>query len=165
MSIAYYSYARLKRGESLPVVVTHTEEYLPNSILAVLVTGNPLNDAIIRSAIDGAKGRTIVFLYLGSRRAERTPNILEFHDPYYDNEIAKKTFGTAERLARESKVKRLYLYRHLEPHAIRRVWNTLRPYDTIIAADNASQIQETNPDRVRYEVTSEGKIVHLLKRW
>jgi amino acid transporter len=165
MSVAYYTYARLKSGETLPVVVTHTEEYIPGSILAVLVTGNPLNDAIIRSAIDSAKGRTIVFLYLGSRRAERTPNILEFHDPYYDNEGAKMTFGRAERLAREFRVKRLYLYRHLEPHAIRRVWNTLRPYDTIITADNVSQIQETNPDRVRYEVTPEGKIVHLLKRW
>ena len=165
MGVAYYTYARQKRGEILPVVVTHTEEYTPGSTLAVLVTGNELNDAIVRSAIANAAGKTIVFLYLGSRRAERPPNILEFHDPYYDNEKAKKAFGRAERLARDAKVKRLYLYRHLEPHAIRRVWNTLRPYDTIISADNVSQIQEVKPDRIRYEATPEGKIVHLLKRW
>ena len=99
MCVAYYTYTRQKRGELLPVVVTHTEEYMPGSILAVLVTGNRFNDAVVRSAIDAAKGRTIVFLYLGSRRSERPPNILEFHDPYYDNERAKKTFGRAERLA------------------------------------------------------------------
>jgi len=30
---------------------------------------------------------------------------------------------------------------------------------------SASQIQEIDPDSIRYEVTPEGKISHLLKYW
>jgi hypothetical protein len=28
-----------------------------------------------------------------------------------------------------------------------------------------TQAQEINPDRLRYELTPNGKVVHLLKRW
>jgi amino acid transporter len=165
MSIAYFSYARHKRDEHLPVVVTHSEEYLPGSTLAVLVPDSGLNNAIIHSAFNKAEGRTVVFLYLGIGHAGRTPNMFEFHDPYYDDEQAKKIFGTAEHLAQKSRVRRLYLYRQLEPYALERVWNKVHPYDTIIAGEQASQMQGINPDRIRYEVTPEGKIAHLLKRW
>jgi len=165
MSIAYFNYARHKPDERLPVAVTHAEEYLPGSTLAVLVPDSGLNTAIIHSAFNKAEGRTVVFLYLGVGHAGRTPNLFEFHDPYYDDEQAKKIFGTAEHLAQESRVRRLYIYRQLEPHAVERVWSMVHPYDTIIAAEHTSQMQGINPDRIRYEVTSEGRIAHLLKRW
>jgi amino acid transporter len=165
MSIAYYNYGRHKRDKHLPVAVTHTEEYLPGSTLAVLVPDGGLNSAIIHSALDEAQGRTVVFLYLGNGQAGRTPNIFEFHDPYYDDERAKEIFGTAEHLAQKSGVKRLFLYRQQEANAIEHVWSKVHPYDTIIAAEYASQAKGVNPDRIRYEVTPEGKIVHLLKRW
>jgi amino acid transporter len=165
MGVAYFSYTRQKRHRRLPVVFTHGEEFLPGSTLAVLSHGSGLNDAIIHSAINNSEGRTVVFLYLGTGHARRTPNLLEFHDPYYDDEQAKKTFGRAEHLARESGVKRRFLYRQLEPHAIDRVWNIVHAYDTLIAAEDAQQIQEINPDRILYEVTPEGKIAHLLKYW
>jgi hypothetical protein len=164
MVVAYFSYARHKRDEQLPVVITHGEEYLPGSTLAVLAQGSRLNEAIVQSAINEAEGRTVVFLYLGTGHGARTPNVLEFHDPYYDDEEAKKTFGRAEYLAREARVKRVFLYRQLEPHAVEHVRSIVHPYDTIIAAGDAQQIQWINADRVRYEVTPEGKIAHLLKR-
>jgi hypothetical protein len=159
MSVAYFSYARNKRDEHLPVVVTHGEEYLPGSTLAILEPDSRLNDAIIHSAIKEARGRTVVFLYLNSGNAVRTPNVLEVHDPYYDDERAKKTFGRAEYLARESGVKRLFLY------AIIHVLSVVHPYDTLIAAENSSEIQWIKPDSIRYESTPEGKIAHLLKHW
>jgi hypothetical protein len=165
MSVAYFSYAQHKRSEHLPVVVTHGEEYLPGSTLAVLEPDSGLNDAIIHSAISEARGKTVVFLYLGTRRSVQAPNLLEFHDPYYDDEQAKKTFGRAEYLARESGVKRLFLYRQLEPNAIIHVLSVVHPYDTLIAAEHSSEIQWINPDSVRYESTPEGKIAHMLKRW
>ena len=165
MSIAYSSYARHKREEHLPVVVTHTEEYLPGSTLAVLDPDSGLNVAIIRSALSKTEGRAVVFLYLGFGQPGRTPNILEFHDPYYDDEQAKKIFGKAEHLARGSRVRRLYLYRQLEPSAIERVRSEVHPYDTIIAAEHVSRIQGVGSDRILYEITPEGRIAHLLKRW
>jgi amino acid transporter len=161
MSIAYFSYARNMRGERLPVVITHGEMYLPGSTLAVLAPESPLNDSIIRSAIKNAGGRTVVFLYLGAVQALRGPKILEVHDPYYDDEGAKKTFGRAELLARESRVKRLYLYRQAGPHSIERVLNTVHPYDTLIAADEVSQVQGVHPDLIRYEDTPDGRIAHV----
>jgi amino acid transporter len=165
MSIAYFNYTRHKREEHLPVAVTHAEEYLPGSTLAVLLPDSELNDPIIRTAIDRAKGRTVVFLYLGTSRTERTPNMFEFHDPYYDDEQAKVTFGRAEHLAQESRVKRLFLYRPPDPHELEHVWSKVQPYDTIIAAESVSQMQGINTDRVVYEVTPEGRIAHLLKQW
>jgi amino acid transporter len=165
MSVAYFSYARHKRKEHLPVAVTHTEEYLPGSTLAVLAPDSGLNVAIIHSALNKAEGKAVVFLYLGFGQPGRTPNVLEFHDPYYDDEQAKKIFGTAEHLAQGSRVRRLYLYRQLEPHSIERVRSQVHPYDTIIAAEHVSQVPGISADRILYEVTPEGRIAHFLKRW
>jgi amino acid transporter len=165
MSIAYINYARHKRHEHLPVAITHSEEYLPGSILALLIPDSRLNDAIIHSAINNAKGKAVTFLYLGMAPTKPPPNILEFHDPYYDDEQAKETFGRAEHLAQKDKVKRLFLYRNLEPHTIEHVWNMVHPYETITSAETASQMQGVNPDRIRYEVTPNGEIAHLLKYW
>lgn len=165
MTVAYFSYARQKRGEHLPVVVTHGEEYSPGSTLAVLEPESALNDAIIRSAISQAKGKTVVFLYLGASRPVSTPRLLEFHDPYYDDEQAKKTFGAAEHLARQAGVKRLFLYRNAEPDAVNRVLNVVQPHEILIAAGDSSRIREMNPSGIRYETTPEGKIAYMLKRW
>jgi len=165
MGIAYFNYARHRREDHVPVAVTQNEEYLPGSTLAVLMPESELNDAVIHSALTHANGKPVVFLYLGSGHPGPTPRLFEFHDPYYDDEQAKKTFGRAEHLAQKSKVKRLYLYRLQEPHAIEQVWRIVHPYDSVIAAEHASRIQDINPDRIRFEVTPEGKVAHLLKRW
>ena len=41
----------------------------------------------------------------------------------------------------------------------------LHPHDTIVAAENVPEVEDVNPDRVRYELTPGGKVAHLLKRW
>jgi amino acid transporter len=165
MCIAYINYSRNKHFEQLPVAITHNEEYLPGSTLAVLIPDSALNDAIIHSAINRAKGKQVVFLYLGLPPKRPTPNLLEFHDPYYDDEQARKTFGRAEHLAQKSKVKHLFLYRKLEPHTVEHVWSIVHPYETIISTENASKMTGLNPNSVRYEITPEGRILHMLKYW
>ena len=165
MGIASFNYTRHKREEYIPVAVTHSEEYLPGSTLAVLMLDHELNDAVIHAAINDADGKPVVFLYLGCVNTGQTPRLFEFHDPYYDDEQAQKTFGKAKHLAQKSKVKCLFLYRKLEPHALEQVWHIVHPHDTVIAAEQASRIQAINPDRIRFEVTPEGKVAHLLKRW
>jgi hypothetical protein len=165
MGIASFIYVRHKREEYIPVAVTHSEEYLPRSTLAVLMPEDELNDAVIHAALTHAGGKPVVFLYLGSERAERMPRLFEWHDPYYDDEQAQKTFGRAEHQAQKSKVKRLFLYRQLEPHTLSQVWLMVHPHDLVIAAEQVSHIQDINPDRIRFEVTPQGKVAHLLKRW
>jgi hypothetical protein len=35
----------------------------------------------------------------------------------------------------------------------------------VLTAERAAQVEEINPDRIRYEFTPDGKIAHLLKSW
>jgi len=48
---------------------------------------------------------------------------------------------------------------------VARVWQAVHPHDTVVAAENASQFEDINPDRIRYELTSKGKVAHMLKQW
>ena len=136
-------------------------------MLAVLTSGNGRNDAVIRTAINHANGHPVVFLYLSGNKAKagRTPTIFEVVDPYLDDQQAKDYFGKAENLAQKAKVPRRYVYRKQEPEAVARVWQAVHPHDTVVAAENASQFEDINPDRIRYELTSKGKVAHMLKQW
>jgi amino acid transporter len=165
MLIAYITYRQQKQKGYLPVVYTGIEGRLPGSILAVLTAKNGHNDMIIRSAINRAEGKPVVFLYLGEPRAERIPQIFEVYDPYLYDLQAKKSFGKAENLAQKSKSPRRFVYSTEEPGSVAEVWHIAHPHDTIVAADYAGDVADVNPDRIRYELTPEGKVAHLIKRW
>jgi amino acid transporter len=165
MGIAYFTYARKKQQGHVPVPITHIEEHLPGSILAVLVADNTHNEAVIRSAIQNAHGKPVTFLYLGHAKPSQAPRLFEFHDPYYDDQQARRTFGTAEHLAQKAKIARRFVYRQQEPEALEGIWQVVHPRDLVISPENTSLFEEINPDRIRYEVTPEGRVAHLLKSW
>ena len=167
MAVAYLNYRYNKRKGRVPVTITGVEGRLPGSVLAVLTTGNGHNDAVIRAAINNAHGHPIVFLYLSENKAKagRAPTMFEVVDPYLDDQQAKDYFGKAENLAQKAKIPRRYVYRKQEPDVVARVWQAVHPHDTVIAAENASQFEDINPDRIRYELTSKGKVAHMLKQW
>ena len=165
MLVAYINYRRQKQKGYLPVVTTGLEGRLPGSILAVLTAKNGHNDMVMRSAINSADGKPVVFLYLGEPRAARIPQIFEVYDPYLDDPEAKKSFGKAEHLAQKSKSPRRFVYSTEEPGSVADVWHIAHPHDTIIAADYADDVTDVNPDRIRYELTPDGKVAHLIKRW
>jgi amino acid transporter len=166
MGIAFFTYARKKQQGHVPVPITHVEEHLlPGSILAVLMADNTQNDAVIRSAIDNAHGKPVTFLYLGHARAYKAPRLFEFHDPYYDDQQARQTFGTAEHLAQKAKIARRFVYRLQEPEVVERIWQVVHPRDLVISPENTSLLEEINPDHIRYEVTPDGRVAHLLKSW
>jgi hypothetical protein len=165
MGVAYFNYTRHKKAGRVPVAVTHVEQRMPESILAVLTAANGHNDAVIRSALNNADGKPVVFLYMGKPQPSRTPRMFEFVDPYLDDQQAKKYFGEAEHLAQRSKVPTRFVYRQEEPGGVARVWQVIHPRDTVVAAGNSQEIEDINPDRIRYEITPNGKVAHLLKRW
>jgi amino acid transporter len=167
MGVAFINYMRHKRTGRLPVVTTGIEGRLPDSVLAVLTAGNEHNDAVIRNAINNADSKPVVFLYVGDRGATpgRAPRMFEVVDPYLEDQGAKETFGRAENLARKSKVPRRFIYRVQKPDTVAQVWQVVHPRDTVVAAENAPQFEDINPDRIRYELTPGGKVAHLLKRW
>jgi amino acid transporter len=165
MLIAYINYRQQKKKGYLPVVTTGLEGRLPGSTLAVLTANNGHNDTVIRTAIKSAEGKPVVFLYLGEPKPERIPQIFEVYDPYLDDRQAKETFGKAENLAQKSKGPRRYVYTTEEPGAVAEVWHIAHPHDTIVAADYAEDVADVNPDRIRYELTPDGKVAHLIKSW
>ena len=167
MLVAYFNYRRNQQAGRVPVMITGIEGQLPGSVLAILTAMNGHNDAVIRTAINNADGHPVVFLYLGenTEKSARTPSMFEVVDPYLEDQKAKEYFGKAEHLAQHAKINRRFVYRLQEPGAIARVWQLVRPHDTVVAAENAPTVENLNPDRVRYELTANGKVAHLLKTW
>lgn len=167
MLVAYFNYRRHKQAGRVPVMTTGVEGQLPGSILAILTAINGHNDAVIKTAINNADGHPVVFLYMGENTGKqtRTPSMFEMVDPYLDDAKAREYFGKAEHLAQQAKINRRFVYRMQEPGAIARVWQIVHPHDTVVAAENAPSVENINPDRVRYELTTNGKVAHLLKTW
>jgi amino acid transporter len=167
MLVAYFNYRRHRQAGRVPVMTTGVEGQLPGSILAILTAINGHNDAVIKTAINNADGNPVVFLYIGENTGKkvRTPSMFEVVDPYLDDAKAREYFGKAEHLAQQAKINRRFVYRIQEPGAIARVWQIVHPHDTVVAAENAPTVENINPDRVRYELTANGKVAHLLKTW
>ncbi|HLI89143.1 MAG TPA: APC family permease [Ktedonobacteraceae bacterium] len=162
MGVASVNY--LRRGRP-PVAAAYFTGGMPGSVLAVLAPGEPLNMQVIEAAISEAHDSPVVFLYLGERQAERTPQPLEIVDPYLDDMAARAIFGKAERLARKARIARRFVYRQRENTDPAIVWQVLQPRDVVLSADMATRVQDINPDRIRYQLTSDGNVAHLLKRW
>ena len=167
MLVAYLNYIGHKRRGRVPVTITGVEGRLPGSILAVLTDRNGHNDAVIRTAINNAEGHPVVFLYVRERKPlpGRAPGMFEVVDPYLDDLQAKEYFSKAENLAQKARISRRYVYRQQAPGTVSRVWQAVHPRDTVAAADIAPEFEDVNPDRIRYELTTSGKIAHMLKHW
>jgi amino acid transporter len=170
MIVAYVNYrASQKRGVvPVPLVVTRIDERIPNSVLAILTPNNPNNNAVIRGAInDAEQNAPVVFLYLTEHKPRMAaPQMMEIVDPYLEDQDAKNNFGKAEALAQRSKIPtRKYVYLQGGVETATQVWQLLHPHDTIVPAKENQEFKDINPDRVRYELTPDGKVAHLLKRW
>ncbi|GCE16346.1 APC family permease [Dictyobacter kobayashii] len=170
MGLAYYNHNRQqKEGRvPVPVVMTRLQGTYPQTTLAILTPHNPHNGAVIRAAINNADAQTpILFLYLAGKRPRTSaPRMMEIIDPYLDDQDAKDAFSKAEALAIKAKVpNRTYIYLQEEPELATQIWQSIHPRDTLVAIENDSQFKDINPDRIRYELTPEGKVAHLLKRW
>jgi len=169
MLIAYINFRVHKRAGRTPVMLTGVEGQLPGSVLAVLTAQNGHNEAVIRAAINSAEseGRPIVFLYVSAPRqkAAYAPSMFEVVDPYLDDMHAKDYFGKAEDLARKAKVPRRFVYRAQEQDVVARIWQVVHPRDTVVAISSAGQCEDINPDRIRYELTTSGKVAHMIKHW
>jgi hypothetical protein len=86
-------------------------------------------------------------------------------DPYLEDEAAKETLQRASLLTRHARLTSRFVYRPQGPLEAAFVWQTVHPRDVVLTTEHAAQFEEINPDRIRYELTSQGKIAHLLKRW
>src|SRR5581483_4340022 len=135
-----FAYVNSMRGRGhVPVVVSSLQERFPDALLTVLVAGNPQNDSVISTAINAARGKPIIFLYLAEPSVKRTPRLFEVVDPYLDDQPAKETLKHAALLAREAGLTTRFVYRQQEPGAAANLWQTIRPHDVVLAAEDARQ--------------------------
>ena len=173
MAIAYTNYIRReKQGRvPVPVVVTSLERAIriPGVVLAVLSSNMRWNDSVIRAAIGNAQEtrQPLVFLYIGQPVVRAAaPRMLEIVDPYLEDPVAKESFSKAEALAIKANIPtRRYVYLQGDPDLVTQVWQVIRPYDTVMAVADNERYKDINPDRMRYQLTTEGKVAHLLKHW
>jgi hypothetical protein len=161
IGVAYVNYIR---GRA-PVVTPYLEGRVPDSLLAVLTAGDEHNGAVIDAAINHARGKPVVFLYLAEPKAERVPQLFEVVDPYLEDEPAKDTLKQAALLMRKARLTSRFVYRPQGSGAEGHIWQIVHPRDVVLTAEHAAQVEEINPDRIRYELTPSGKIAHLLKQW
>lgn len=161
-----FAYVNFVRGRGhVPIVASFLTERLPNALLAVLIAGSPYNESVIDTAVKTARGKPVVFLYLAEPRTKRAPRLFEVVDPYLDDQSAKDTLKQAALQAREAGLPTRFVYRQQEAGVAANLWQTIRPHDVVMAATDKEQCEEINPDLIRYELTPQGKIAHLLKQW
>ncbi len=163
MVFAYLNYVRGKGH--MPVVTTSLRERLPNALLAVLVANDENNDSVISAVISHAHGKLVVFLYLAEPGKRAAPQLFEVVDPYLEDQSAKNTFKQAALLAHESKLPTRFVYQQQEPGTIVNMWQKIRPHAMVLAADRTTQCEQLSPDYIRFELTPQGKVAHLLKSW
>lgn len=164
MIFAYFNYVR-GRGR-VPVVTTYLKERLPGALLAVLIANDEYNESVINAAVKNAHGKPVVFLYLAEpgKRIE-APRLFEVVDPYLEDQTAKNTLKQAAILAHEAKLATRFVYKQLEPETISNIWQRVRPHEMVLAADRTTQCEQLSPDFIRYELTPQGKVAHVLKSW
>jgi amino acid transporter len=177
MAIAYANYTlQGKQGRvPVPVVVRSIEGRIPDAVLAVLSTWNGLNDAVIQAAVHTAEEaqatakeqRPVVFLYFSEPVARETPpRVMEIVDPYLDDPQARQCFSKAEGLALKATLpNRQYVYLRGGPDIVTQVWQLIRPHDMVVPSKENELFKDINPDRIRFELTQNGKVVHMLKNW
>ncbi|GLV56154.1 hypothetical protein KDH_29970 [Dictyobacter sp. S3.2.2.5] len=167
MSVAIVNSLRQGRVVVLPKPL---ETRMPNAVLAVLVGNEHNNERVIESAIkevsdEAAERRSVIFLYLSKQKVNRAPSPFEIVDPYLEDGQAKDTFRLAQRLAGQNGVPSHFVYQLATSDVVEQVWRFAQPRDVVLPADLLSQVEDINPDRMRYELTPHGKVIHLVKNW
>jgi amino acid transporter len=165
LAVAVAIHLRAEQRGSALVYPTGVKGPMPGSVLAVLTSNPTQTDAIIRVALYTARGKAVIFFYPGHVKITRTPRPFEIVDPYLEDGSARSAFTRAEYLARKAGIARRFVYQYDTPQAVAQLWRFACPRDTIVAAEQVPSLEEVNPDRIRYELTADGKVAHLLKRW
>ena len=176
MSIAFFNYKHQPQGQT-PIHVNQLPSValMPDASLAVLLTGHDEQNArVVQSAIQEAKNRSLVFLYIGEPVNVPSPRAFELYEPYLADPSALLALQHAENASRHTKTNvtpgLLYetipeLSQAKEADAIANVWQTMHPHEMLIADEDMNMLHDINPDRVRYDWTPEGRVAHLISLW
>ena len=177
MVIAYYNYRHQEAQGKTPIHVVSLSslEQLSHATLAVLLTGKEKhNDLVVQAATKHLNGKPLAFLYIGEPKNAPPLQPFEYYEPYLYDESAIQTLRTAETmmLATNANADPQFLYRPIqqvseaqEADIVTRIWQTMRPHEILIAAEDVPMLGAISPNRIRYETLSGGKVAHLVSQW
>lgn len=164
MGIAYTNATIRKRRGRVPVLVTGVERDFSDAVLAVLTSQDGHNEAVMHAALQNTGKQHVVFLYLGAQASDQKPEMFRLVEPHLRDERARIDLGRANHLAQEAGVECRFIYRHEEPGAAYRVWQTIQPREVLVASEQAATLQQINPDRTYNQTLPEGEVTHLVKQ-
>ncbi len=177
MVIAYFNYKYQEAQGQTPihVVSLSSVEQLSHATLAVLLTGKEKhNDLVVQAATKHLNGKPLTFLYIGEPKNAPPLQPFEYYEPYLYDESAIQTLRTAETmmLATNANADPQFLYRPIqqvseaqEAEIVTRIWQTMRPHEILIAAEDVPMLGNISPNRIRYETLLGGKVAHLVSQW
>jgi amino acid transporter len=123
----------------------------PAEVLVILPHDLPAQEAVVRSAVETAGDRSVVFLYRGDAPHVRRSELLEVADPYLLDRKAQAAFSLAERIARKSIRDRRYIYipGNQRREVVGDVWKSVRPKATVLVEGDQDVLPPVALDRVR----------------
>lgn len=166
--VAAVNYTRLNRRGLSVAFPSTVRAALPDAIMVLLPALSDHYDDLIRLAGAESRDRPVVMVYRGTAGTHSpTPGIFEVVDPYLFDRAAKDALGRAERIGRKLGLDRRFVYVPAggEPDAVTRVWQTIRPRDTLAVAGDDGALRNLAPDRIRRPVGQAVPVVHYLKHW
>ena len=163
IAIAHFKYQQAQ-GESpvhLPMSLLHP---IPGSVLVFLAVGDIHNRAVMQAAVDGANGRPLVFLCLGSRPRQPV-ELLAFADPYLSDRAAQRILSRARTLADRAKVPAYFVYRVDGAQSVANVWRIIQPEELMATAEVARMYgHDIAPEYVRRVFYHELVIEHRVRK-
>jgi len=130
-------------------VLSRARRMRPVSVLAILPAEQDQARRVTEDAADSAHGKPIVFLHRGVGGTETpVPELFEIVSPYLNDRAAQEAVGAAERITRERRLDRRYLYlpRSDEPTAVAELWKALQPDQTIVALEDKGLLSAISSD-------------------
>ncbi len=170
LAIAAVNYVRLSRQGLAVAFPRAVRAALPESVMVMVPATSDLNELaqLVELAQSAADGKPVVFVYRGAKGiAPHDPRLFEVADPYLYDRAAQDTLGRVERQARRLKLDRRYVYvpANGEVDAVTRLWQTVRPRDTLVTAGDEEALCELAADRVRRTAGKGVPVLHYLKHW
>ncbi|HEX6121904.1 MAG TPA: APC family permease, partial [Ktedonobacterales bacterium] len=163
IAVAHFRYQQ-RKGQVpvfLPMRLLHP---IPGSILVLLPSGDPNNNAVIRAAVSKAAGKPVVFLALGPLPPEDV-RFMQFADPYLADRDARHTLSVARHQAEREKVPAYYVYRVGGARSVSDVWRIIQPDELIATVEVAREYaRDVAPEYVRRQITHGITIEHRVRR-
>jgi amino acid transporter len=162
MAIAVVYYHHQRRQGARPVFPTIILQRIPHALLVVLSPDSSHSEQIVRAGCDCARGRPVVFLYVG-KPTPRYIHLMQFNDPYLYDEHAQRTFSLAHHLCSSQGVQPTYfIYSVGGPAAIAHARLIIQPEEMIAEAslDLAIPAEGPPPDSITIQEVDGVRMAH-----